>query len=204
MKKILKKTLEKFKINPPEIPFNSYPIQGNFKLYQIINQIKHLNKNKSIKWYLNPVTRTILIPSNEDQNEVIKFIDQFSPKYLGDDDQQYKNIESILWDINFHEETAVLSRYLINIYLKNGELIQRHFCVDCVYETFNYNLRKMYNQNEDRVDYQEIINDDQLIHQMSFVRCEQVTTNTKMKENLVQVFPVILFGQLLWFFVNEP
>ena len=60
----------------------------------------------------------------------------------------------------------------------------------------------MYNQKEDRGDYQEIINDDQMIQHMSFVQCEQI--KSKNKDNLIQVFPVIPFGQLLWSFINEP
>ncbi|KAK8860803.1 hypothetical protein M9Y10_012480 [Tritrichomonas musculus] len=202
----VKNALDKLKTNPPEIPFNTYPIQGHINLFQINNHVKHLNRNKETKWYLNRTTRTLLIPSNEDENEVSNFLSQFNINVLNDDtqssiDEDESKIDKILWDIDFHEESAILSRYLINIYLQNGKLVQRHFCVECVYDTFLYNLRKMYNEDEDRGIYEEIINDDQLIPQMSFVECKQFESD-KYK-NLVQMFPIIPFGQLIWAFINE-
>ena len=80
----IKKALEKLNENPPSIPFNAYPIHSHANLYQSNNQIKHLNRNK--KWYLNLITKTILIPSNEDQDEVSKYLDQFLPKFLSNNE----------------------------------------------------------------------------------------------------------------------
>lgn len=203
--KDVKKARDLFISNPPELPYKSRPIPGHVNLFQVHNNVKKLNRNKQKKWYLNPVTRTLLIPSKIDDKAIDEFFSQFttdaSSNTEGNDDD-HNDIDKILYDINCHEDEAVLSSNLINIYLNDGKLIQRHFCVDCVYESFIYNLRKMYDSVEDCPVYEEIGNDDQFIPRIKFLQCKQIKSETI--ENLYQVFPIIPLGQTLWAFINEP
>lgn len=203
--KDVKKARDLFISNPPELPYKSRPIPGHVNLFQVHNNVKKLNRNKKKKWYLNPVTRTLFIPSQEDDNVIDEFFRQFitdASSNTEENDDDHNDIDKILYDINCHEDEAVLSRNLIRIYLNDGKLIQRHFCVDCVYESFIYNMRKMYDRVEDCPVYEEIGNDDQFIPRITFLQCKQIKSETI--ENLYQVFPIIPLGQTFWAFINEP
>lgn len=208
----VKKALQEFKVNPPKIPYNKYPVQGQFNLRQIndkveainkkikkqaLNQIEPLDQKQKSKlrtkstellidekinlWKLNPRNRTLFIPDDTPEEKINDFFEQLnslSDQTIVTDslklDEDEENIDQILYDVEFHEDDSLRSRYLINIFLQNGKLIQRNFCVDCIYGTFQYNLGKMYDENDDCASYQDIYNSDQFIPIISFLPCKNV------------------------------
>ena len=98
--------------------------------------------------------------------------------------------EEILWELSIHDDEPKLSRKMINIFLDNGEMIQKNFCVECLHDSLLYNLRKMYNEEEDCCSIDEIFNDSKYIQGISFIDDD----NSKR----------IPLGQMIWAFIKEP
>lgn len=185
--------ISKFKKNPPEIPFKSYSIPDNIHILQINNHLKSINRKRPNKWYLNKNTRTLYAPINVNENEVKEFMNQFENKPIKLTNNEEE--DNILLELSLRDEEPSLSRQQISIYLDNGETIQRNFCVECLHESFLYNLRKMYNEEENTCSIMEMYNDDHYLHNISLLNDE---TNIEGKTARIP------FGQMVFAFIKKP
>ena len=181
----IEKAIIEMKENPPQLPFKSYPIPEHFNILQISRHVKYMNREKQDKWHLNKITRTLIVPKNVNEEEIIEFMNQFQKNYN-------KNVEEeddILWEIFLHDEEPELSRHLINIFSEDGRMTQKHFCVECLYQSLVFNLRKMYNKDEDCCSMKNIYEDILPLSNISFVE------NSSSER--------IPFGQMIWSLVKE-
>ncbi|KAK8896751.1 hypothetical protein M9Y10_014668 [Tritrichomonas musculus] len=181
------KVLIEFKKNPPTIPFNAHPIPEQYNIIQINHHIKHFNRTKENKWYLNQLTRTLFTPLEVSDDEIMDFLNHFQESYKKAD----KCYDDLLYELYSHDEEPTYSRHLISIYNEDGTIEQKHFCVDCLYDTFLYNLRKMYSKEEDCCSLINIYNDILPLTNVSFIQNDDLSA-------------MVPFGQMIWSLIKEP
>jgi len=200
----VQKALQLLQSNQPIIKFKQYPIPGQLNILQVHQKVRFQNRKGMSKWYLNLTSRSLFVPDDIPEETVNAFIRSKSKsKRTQTEDENFEEIdgiEPIFGDIEMCEKDAILSRDLINMFLGNGKIVQRNFCVRCIHELFSLNLREMYDEQNDTIVMENILNNDKGIDSISLTSYTE--DNEQKNPNSIQ-FPIIPFGQLVWAFLNE-
>ena len=184
----------------PIIPYKAIKISNKIPIKIVKQNFQRINRSKTIKWYLNIGARNLFVPDLEDQTISKKdqeFIDSLTINIDDINSNEESDIDNIIGDYKYHEDPNYLSHDFINIYLEDGSLIQRHFCIKCLKSMLKFSLKNMYDQNNDSINIIEVHNNMDYISPISLLECEQ-------KEGTEEYFPIIPIGQMLWAIVKEP